>query len=243
MGTRVYPSKAGKNQNAVGVVHNFGTNIPAATDRDGISLAQTTAGAGNLLLNGAGVSGGTYSAGFDGGRKITLYSLGNLSTLTFTVTGTDKNGAAQTEDITGPNATTVTGTKFFQSVTQIAVTGAVGTNVEGGFAASLVCLNLSRGSVFILSPTAAEAVLIAPYGSTGSGYTDRISLKINAPASSTITWANGTAPSDVRVYFAGGTEPTLTASGADWFDIVADSTTDTGDTIWYAVNSAQDLKA
>ncbi len=243
MGVRVFPSKAGKNINGVAVVHAFGANIPATTDRDGIALAQTTAGAGNLVLNGVAVVAGVYSAGFDGGRKITLYSLGNLSTLTFTVTGKDKDGAAQTEDITGPNATTVTGTKFFQSVTQIAVNGAVGTNVEGGFSASLVALNLSRGSVFHLSPATAEAVLIAPYGSTGSGYTDRISLKITAPATHTFTWADGTTPADVRVYFAGGIEPTVTISGTDWFDLVADGTTDTGDTIWYATVKAQDLKA
>lgn len=243
MGTKVHPKISGLDAAEPAKVYSFGANIPAATDRDGVSAAQQLGGAGNLLINGAAAVAGAYSAGFDGGRKITVYSLGNLSTLTFTVTGTDKDGAAQTEAITGPNATTVTGTKYFQGVTQIAVNGAVGTNVEVGFAASLVCLFLSRGNVFQLAPANSETILIAPYGATGSGFADRISLSITSPATLTTTWANGTDPTDCRVYFPGGTEPTLTASGTDWLDLVADGTTATGDTVWYAVNSAQDLKA
>ena len=243
MGTKVHPRISGLDVAEPAKVHSFGANIPSTTDRDGIAQAQQMADAGNLTLNGAGAVAGVYSAGFDGGRLITVYSGGNLSALTFTITGKDKDGAAQTEEITGPNNGTATGTKFFQSVSQVAVDGAVGSDVEIGFAASLVCLNLSRGNVFKLSPANGEAVLIAPYGASGSGFMDRISLHLVAPASHTITWANGTAPADVRVYFPGGTEPTVTASGTDWFDLVSDGTTDTGDTIWYAVNSAQDLKA
>ena len=103
----------------VNIVKNFGTNVPVVTDRDGIAQAQQRTGAGNLTLNGVGVADGVYLAGFDGGRHVTLYSAGNLSAITFTVTGTDKDGAAQTEDITGPNITTVIGTKFFKSLTSI----------------------------------------------------------------------------------------------------------------------------
>src|SRR3990172_6718793 len=132
MSVQVYPERVGVIANP-SRVHDFGTNIPSATDRDGIAQAQQLGGAGNLVLNGAGVSSGVYSCGFDGGRKITIYSAGNLSAITFTVTGTDRSGTTQTEDITGPNNGTTTGTKFFQSVSQIAASAAVGSNVEAGF--------------------------------------------------------------------------------------------------------------
>jgi len=98
-----------------------------AADRDGVCAAQTAAGAGNLSLNG------TTAGTLDIARHLSIYSAANLSALTFTVTGTDRNGDALTEAITGPNATTVYGEKNFKTVTQVAVSGAVGTNVEIGF--------------------------------------------------------------------------------------------------------------
>lgn len=243
MGVAIYPGKGGVNVEEPQRVHDFGDDIPAATDRDGICQAQQTGGAGALTLNGAGVSGGLYSAGFDGGRKITVYSAGNLSARTFTVTGTDWTGAAQSEEITGPNATTATGTKYFQTVTGVSVDGAVGTDVEVGFAASLVVCNLARGKQFRLDPTNNETVLIALYGAAGEGLRDMVGLRIEVPASLTAAWANGTTvPADQRVYFAGGTEPTLTASGVDHFLFIADGWQVSGDTVWYCAAQAQDLK-
>lgn len=103
-----------------------------AADRNGISVAQQTAGAANLTITGAYASGGV--ATLDVARHVTVYCSGDISGVIFTVTGTDRNGAAQTEAITGPNATTVTGDKNFKTVTQVAVDGAVGTNVEIGTA-------------------------------------------------------------------------------------------------------------
>lgn len=102
-------------------------------DRDGIAAAQTLVGAGNLTIDGALASGGV--AALDKARRITLYSTGNLSGVTFTATGTDRYGRALTEAITGPNNSTVTSTKNFKTVTQVAASGAVGTNVECGSAA------------------------------------------------------------------------------------------------------------
>lgn len=243
MPVSIYPNRGGSSQNVPDPIHSFGSSTPAATDRDGICAAQQRTGAGNLTLNGAGVSGGSYSCGFDGGRLITVYSAGNLSARTFTITGTDKDGVSQNETITGPNATTATGTKYFQTVTQVAVDDTIGSDAEVGFAASLVVLNTSRGSVFKLAPTSGESVKIAIYGSTSTELSHGVSLKLDCPASLTLTWADGTTPTDTRIYFPGGTEPTPTASGTDWFTFVNDGTTASGDAVWYGFIAGQDLKA
>ena len=104
----------------------------ATIDRDGISIAQQLVGAGNLTITGALASGGAVS--FDVPYKIETYSGGNLSAATLTVTGTDQYGRAQTDTITGPNAGTSAGSKYFLTVTQIASDGALGSDIEVGAA-------------------------------------------------------------------------------------------------------------
>lgn len=103
---------------------------PSVLDRDGIAAAQQMVGAGDLTLDGALVSGGVATMGNQ--QIVSLYSAGNLSARTFTVYGTDKNGNSITEAITGPNATTVSSTKNFYTVTRVAVNGAVASDVEVG---------------------------------------------------------------------------------------------------------------
>lgn len=102
----------------------------AVLDGNGIALAQQTAGAANLTLAGALASGGV--ATLDIPRHVGIYCAGDINTVVFTVTGTDRFGATITEDITGVNATTVNGVKNFKTVTQVAADAAVGTNVEVG---------------------------------------------------------------------------------------------------------------
>lgn len=113
---------------------------PANVDRDGIAEAQQLVGAGNLTLNGALADLGTagqfdigdsYSSGV-GGVQIGVYSAGNLTAVTFTITGKDQDGFAITEDVAGPNNDTTETTKYFSQVTQIAADGAVGSDVEVG---------------------------------------------------------------------------------------------------------------
>ena len=91
-----------------------------AADADGVCQSQTPAGGGvqNLTINGALSSGGV--ATFTAARLITIASASDDSGRTFTVTGTDVNGNAQVETIAGP-ATTVTGTLYFRTVTQVSV--------------------------------------------------------------------------------------------------------------------------
>ncbi len=241
MGVQVAPGKSGINDTSPDAAYDVGTNIPATTDRDGIALAQVRTGAGVLVLAGAGVSGGVYSAGFDGGRKVTVYSGGNLSALTFTIAGTDKDGATLSENITGPNNTTVTTTGYFQTVTSVSVGATIGTNVEIGFAASLLVLNMNRGNYFKVAPANSEVVKLALYGEVASGYTSKAKLVLVNPASITLTFADGTTPSDTRIYFPGGTEPTPTASGTDIYEFTYDGTAASGDHVWFATVS-QDFK-
>lgn len=102
----------------------------ATADRDGIAAAQQLVGAGNLTLDG--VLAGTL----DVPRHLSVYCAGDISGVTFTVTGTDRFGNAITEDIVGPDTTpdTTKGTKNFKTVSQVAADGAVGTDVEVGSA-------------------------------------------------------------------------------------------------------------
>ena len=113
---------------------------PANVDRDGIAEAQQLGGAGNLTLNGALADLGTalrfdigdsYSAGC-AGVQIGIYSAGNLSAVTFTVTGLDQDGNSATEAVTGPNNSTAETTKYYSRVTTVAAGAAVASDVEVG---------------------------------------------------------------------------------------------------------------
>ena len=112
----------------------------AIPDRDGIAAAQTLGAAGALTINGVlldldlynktGVRRAATGASIE--RSVTFYSSGNLSGITFTLTGVDTHGQTVTEDVTGPNNTTVSSTKLYAYVTSIVASASVGTNVEVG---------------------------------------------------------------------------------------------------------------
>ena len=108
-----------------------------ANDRDGVCLAQTTGGAADLVINGALHSSNTINfttAASLQPRKVTIFSAGgDVSGVSFTITGTDYLGSALVEIVTGPAAdATVTSTNFFNTITQIAADGAVTGNIEVG---------------------------------------------------------------------------------------------------------------
>ena len=107
----------------------------AAIDADGISVAAAVADDANLVLGGALTSGGAVT--FDEPRNVTILSAGDDSGISFTVTGTDEQGDAATESITGANAGTATGSAFFTTVTQIAAVGDPAGNVSAGSGASI----------------------------------------------------------------------------------------------------------
>ena len=93
----------------------------AEADDDGISVSAQVSNEANLVLGGALASSGSVT--FVYGRLVTITSGGNDSGFAFTVTGTNVDGDAQTEAITGANAGVAKGTKFFKTITQIASGG------------------------------------------------------------------------------------------------------------------------
>ena len=87
------------------------------TDTDGLVDSETLGSAGNFTIDGAQSSAASSSLN----SFITVASSNNLSSVSFTITGTDVDGTAQTEVITGPTANgSVTSSKIFKTVTQIA---------------------------------------------------------------------------------------------------------------------------
>lgn len=93
-----------------------------------ICAAQTTAGAANLLINGTLASGGVATLAAQQTLGVTCAA--DIHTVNFTFTGTDDQGRVITETIAGPTAgATVKTALNYRTVTQIAVSAAVGTNV------------------------------------------------------------------------------------------------------------------
>ena len=101
-----------------------------ALDADGIAKAQQLVGAGNLVLDGDLVSGGVWTSTF--AHQIGVASAGNIATVVFTIYGTDQDGDAVTETVTGVSGNTVETTGYFKTVTRIAAGAAVGADVFVG---------------------------------------------------------------------------------------------------------------
>lgn len=59
---------------------------------------------------------------------VSLTSAANLSGITMTLTGTDTDGKAMTEAVTGPNANTVYSTKYFKTLTSITASSTLGAS-------------------------------------------------------------------------------------------------------------------
>ena len=102
----------------------------AAAVANGICQSQAPAAAGNLNLNGTLVSAGV--ATLDTARRILVTSDGNDSAATFTIYGTNRDGVAQQEAITGLNATSKYTALDFKTVTRIAIDRAAVGNITAG---------------------------------------------------------------------------------------------------------------
>ena len=94
----------------------------ATTDADRLATtANNPLGNQTVVLEtvaGTNVSGLTFGGGIPA-MVITLTSSGNDSSNTFTITGTDVNGFAQTEDLTGPSSTTTSSAKGYRTITDV----------------------------------------------------------------------------------------------------------------------------
>ena len=91
----------------------------AAADPNSAVTAETPVDGVDLTLGGAFAAGGVVT--FPEATTVNFVSTSNLSTVTFTVTGTDADGRSQTEAVTGPNNATVSTVKLFKTITKIAV--------------------------------------------------------------------------------------------------------------------------
>ena len=65
-------------------------------------------------------------------ETITLTSSADNSGITFDITGTDGNGDAQTETVTGPDSTTVNSASKYATVTSIVASGSITTQIQAG---------------------------------------------------------------------------------------------------------------
>ena len=158
---------------------------PTAADTNGICTTQTTTAAANLTLNGALTAtvngnsiyapalGSAVSTTADGAwaRKIGITSDADDSGITFTITGTDVNGKALSEVVTGPSSTTVYSTNStaanFKSVTKIATSAATTGNITVGTAA-------------VAADVYCRALGVVPYQSTITGIKIWVAEAFNA---------------------------------------------------------------
>ena len=126
-----------------------------ALDADGISVAASVGNNAALTIGGALASGGSVTLSH--GRIVTILSAGDDSGISFTVTGTDVNSDAQTESITGANAGTATGSKYFLTISGISAVGNPAGNVSAGVnasAADVIFAGRSRMKGSFLTSTA-----------------------------------------------------------------------------------------
>lgn len=113
---------------AQGYLHNL-TIALAVASAVAVSASQSP-GAGAILINGGSATAGV--ATLDVARRIILTSGGNDTGITFTLTGTDRNGRAQSETVTGANAAAAQTTRDFKTITGITHTGSVATTLTVG---------------------------------------------------------------------------------------------------------------
>lgn len=143
-----------------------------AADADSICQSQTPAGGGaqSLTINGANASGGV--ATFTAARKVTITSAGTDDGRTFTVVGTDINGIAQTETITGPDTTTVTGSSYFKTVTAVTVdddtAGAITVGMSADALDVIFAGRMRLRGLYIVNSGSAGTVSVRDEGASGA---------------------------------------------------------------------------
>lgn len=156
-----------------------------AADADGVCTSQTPAGGGSqtLTIDGAKADGGV--ATFTAARFVTVTSVADESGRTFTITGTDVHGDAQTESITGVNAGLATGTKYFRTVTEVAVdddtTGAVTVGMANNSLEAISKNSTRISGVNVVCSATAGALNFADESSTGT-----VRLVVGTVASATV---------------------------------------------------------
>jgi len=170
-------------------------------DADGITTSASLSGAGTLAINGALASTGTVT--LSSGRQVTITSAGNDTGVTFTVTGTDVNGAAQTEAITGASGAAATSTKYFKTITEIANSAASAGAVTAGInalAADVVFAGRMRlRAVWVKDSATAGTLEFRQESAAGTA-----NLKFDTIAVSTWAFRDNDIPDDGILFVGGG---------------------------------------
>jgi hypothetical protein len=102
-------------------------SLALADAADNNIAASQSPGAGAITLNGT-VGTGTLTTA----RRVIVTSGGNDTAITFTVIGTNRNGNAQSETITGASGAAASTTQDFLTVTSVTHTGSVAGTVKVG---------------------------------------------------------------------------------------------------------------
>lgn len=186
------------------------TGISLTAGANALCAAQTSAAAGNLVLNGADASGGQV-AWANKAHPISLTSVGNLSAVSFTIVGINQDGVADSETRTGPNNATVQTAKAFRSISSVTVNAAITTAVQVGRAAGKVALDLDAANCFYLPIPSAPTTIRIVGGAPGGGVASSLML-VTKQASPAQTLAWETAASGGLIWDASATAPT--AAGA-----------------------------
>ena len=172
-----------------------------ALDADGITTTASLSGAGTLAINGTLASTGTVT--LSSGRQVTITSAGNDTGVTFTVTGTDVNGAAQTEAITGASGAAATSTKYFKTITEIANSAASAGAVTAGInalAADVVFAGRMRlRAVWVKDSATAGTLEFRQESAAGTA-----NLKFDTIAVSTWAFRDNDIPDDGILFVGGG---------------------------------------
>lgn len=133
----------------------------ADADADGLADGNSSADA-SVTLDGALTSGGTFTSADGMGRIIIITDLGadDQSGATYTITGTDANDQAISENLTGPGASaTVASTKFYKTVSSITIASpAAGSTVDIGTRGTTLS---ARGKAYVLDHLSPEPAQVA----------------------------------------------------------------------------------
>lgn len=163
----------------------------------GIASASSSAST-SVTLNGSLVSGGTYTSvdGLGHIIVITDESADTQTDVTFTITGTDPNGDAITNTITGPGSgLTVVSSKYFKTVSAVSVSSA-----QGG----------------------SETVNIGTRGTTLSAASQAIPLDWRSPVAAAVdVTVSGTINFTVQETFSNLLTSTNASGNINWHDVSA----------------------
>jgi hypothetical protein len=212
---------------ASSIVIDSTTDFGDTFDRNGLVEATTPSGSGTVTLTGALVSSGIATLSSD--RKILIYSDGDESGVTFAVTGTNGAGVAVTENITGPNTTTVYSSSTYKKISSITIDGAGTGNIEIGQVGDHVGIELDDGTVqwtYIVAALSTTLTLL-------DSLTDDVAVDKHIYSYTTKTSRPSMIVEARRVMPAGQETPMLVQSRDDYM-LLSDKTTEgTPTQLWY----------